>query len=174
MSTRVHVSKKLNAIIPKELINKKPEVSEFRTLNKWNATLFYISHKKCLLLVNSSTFFAVILENIKKSDFNNITKLFIQKFYEQVMYEGIVTDRNTISKFIGEIDLYPTDNDRVTIGIQTSLITNIEYRKEPHIPFENWDIRYLNSLLNELPYSQLGWTIPSDNMKVELNKIKAK
>jgi hypothetical protein len=50
MRTKIHTTRKLEKLIKKYISNDK--VSESGKLGKWNATVFYVSRKKCWLISN--------------------------------------------------------------------------------------------------------------------------
>jgi len=45
MSTKIYLSRKLESVVPKSLMNTGNEETD-HPLGKWTATLFYVSHKK--------------------------------------------------------------------------------------------------------------------------------
>jgi len=114
MMTSIYISKKLEKITFKYMGTSKFEFNKF--LGKWNATVFYIERKKCWLITNSETKFSIIIPDLKSSDIENFTEIFIENVYSQLIYEGILIDFNKLKKWIGRVEIFPTDNDRKTIG----------------------------------------------------------
>lgn len=57
-----------------------------------------------------------------------------------------------LQKLIGEIQLFPTKNDKRTLGVQNSLKVNTEDWKYQYGAFNNWPFRNLNRILNNVPF----------------------
>ncbi|MCF6214239.1 MAG: hypothetical protein L3J45_09475 [Flavobacteriaceae bacterium] len=90
MRTPIYTSRKLEKQV-KKLIKKKQKI-DCGILGKWNATLFYVSRKKCWLISNAKTQYNVILTDIKAEDLKSIDVIFKNAFYGQLTYDGIITN----------------------------------------------------------------------------------
>ena len=62
--TRIFTTRKLEKIT-KEFITENETINN-EYLGDWTSTLFYVSHKKCWLLINKMTKYLLILPNVKK------------------------------------------------------------------------------------------------------------
>lgn len=149
MRTPIYTSKKLEKLLKKVIITEFK--AECGILGKWNANVFYVDRKKCWLLSNSKTQYLVILTDIKISDLKAIDEIFKNAFYEQLVYDGIITDFKTISDKIGKLDFLPTDNDRKTIGFQNQRIQDIECWKNEYRSLEDMPIKDLTNRMNTSP-----------------------
>ena len=105
MKTPIYTSKKLEKTIKR--IIQKDEISETGILGKWNATIFYVDRKKCLLISNAKTQYCVILPDIKSSDLNSIDKKFKESVYEQLKNDEIYIESDKLNEIIGEINCHP-------------------------------------------------------------------
>ncbi|MDY0142429.1 MAG: hypothetical protein RBR97_11110 [Bacteroidales bacterium] len=170
--TDIYTSKKLETIIPVSLIKTESTIKR-NPFEKWNATVFFISRKKCLLVTNSITRYSLILSGLTKSDLENLSEIFINTFIDQLETEEILFNELELRVLIGKIALHKTDNDRTIIGNQNYILRYIDNWKDEFGSFENWDFRNINKRINRVPYKQLGWLFPKERMKILLEEIKA-
>lgn len=170
MSTKINISRKLESVVPKSVI-KKEHLDLLNPFGKWTATLFYVSHKKCILATNSTARYTIIIDRVKKSDFENLTGLFIKNLYNQLLTDGIEVKLNEIIKIVGEVKLFQTDNDRGLIGTQNYLLEYLEDWKYEFGHIDNWPFREINKRINEIPSKQLGWLFPHEKMKIIIDEI---
>lgn len=160
--TNIFVTKKLEKIIHKKIENN--DLIDENILGTWNANIFYIAKKKCLLFVNSDTFFSVVIPRFSMKDIDKIDELFIDNFYHQLLFEKInVDDKNLYSK-IGEVKFNSTNNNRKTIGVLNYHIESLNYLKYKYPVFNSSVIREMTERLNQTPFKQLGWKNPNEEM----------
>ncbi len=88
--TRIYTTRKLEKVIKGFISKNKKNENEY--LGDWTATIFYVNHKKCWLIINKLTRYLLILPNVKKTDLKNISSIFKETFYSQLIYDGIVTE----------------------------------------------------------------------------------
>ncbi|PQJ72718.1 DUF6933 domain-containing protein [Polaribacter butkevichii] len=160
--THIFTTKKLEKIIHKK-INKDDSFVENK-LGNWNANVFFIAKKKCILFVNSKTFFSVVIPRFSVKDINNLDQLFIDNLHEQLLYENIEIDYKVMLSEIGEIKFNPTNNNRKTIGILTYNIEKMNYFKYDYPVFNNLVIREMTEKLNNTPFKQLDWKNSGEKM----------
>jgi len=149
MKTKIHTTKKLEKLI-KKLIVTDPD-SDCGILGKWNATVFYVDRKKCWLVTNGLTKYNIILTDIKASNLRNIEDIFKDALYGQLIYDGIMTDFESLNSMIGGIDFLPTDNDRSTTGFQNQRLYELEYWKHKFRSLEDMPIKDLTNTMNTSP-----------------------
>jgi Domain of unknown function (DUF6933) len=167
MNTPIHISKKLEKLISK-YIGKRTSESNFY-LGKWNANIFYVDRKKCWLFTNSETKFSIIIPNLKSADIKNITEIFTENLYSQLIYESILIDFKQLKDWIGNVEILPTDNDRKTIGTQNYIFENFKYWKYEFGTFENMPFRELTMRMNSSPTESFNWKSPHEKMTEKLN-----
>lgn len=156
MITKINLSQKLEKSVPKEyFICNETEI--INPLEKWNATIFYVSRKKCLLIINSITKYFLILENFKTSDLKNFNNIFIDTFHNQLKYDGINFDKEKLKNIIEKTQFYSTDGDRPIIGLLNITIQDIDAWKFQYDKFEDWDFRDINNKLNKIPICDIGY-----------------
>ncbi|WP_405291412.1 DUF6933 domain-containing protein [Algibacter sp. Ld11] len=149
MQTPIHTSIKLEKFI-KKLIQTKP-TEKLGLLGKWNATVFHVNRKKCWLVANAKTQYSVILTDIKAKDLSNISEIFKNAFYTQLIYDGIIIDFENVNMLIGEISFFRTDNDRKTTGFQNDRLSHLEYWKDEFNTLEAMPIKDLTNRINNIP-----------------------
>jgi len=161
--TEIFTSKKLKKIIHKKIENSDLLVEG--KLGNWNANVFYVAKKKCLLFVNAETFYSVIIPKFSMKDIDRIDELFIDCFYNQLLFEKVNTEFETIVNIIGKVNFQRTNNDRKIIGILNYNIEKLNYFKYKYPIFNSAVIREMTEKLNKTPFEQLGWKYPYERIK---------
>jgi len=170
MSTKIYLSRKLESIVSKSLVNTGEEEAD-NPLGKWTATLFYVSHKKCLLITNSLTRYTILVDRVTAADFTNITDRFAMTLYDQLVFDGIKTDWPTIHQLVGRVELFSTDNDRKLIGTQNNILYILDYWKHEFGDIDHLPFRELNGRINGIPQKELGWQFPREKMRIVLDEL---
>jgi hypothetical protein len=160
--TIIYTTRKLEKVT-KELISESV-INSNEYLGEWTATLFYVNHKKCWLLINKLTRYFLILADIKKSDLRNISTIFKETFYAQLTYDGIIIAYDLIEKIIGEIKICETNNDRSTNGSLNNCLLYFEDWKLEYGNFDTMPFRDLTNRLNTQPNKILNWLSPKEKM----------
>ncbi|MCT4697555.1 DUF6933 domain-containing protein [Tenacibaculum haliotis] len=170
--TRIFTTRKLEKIT-KEFISENEEFNN-EYLGDWTSTLFYVSHKKCWLLINKMTKYLLILPNIKKTDLKNISSIFKENLFAQLTFDGIETRYELVEKIIGEIKLQETNNDRSTNGSLNNCLLFLKDWKYEFGDYENMNFRDLNGRLNSSPNKMLNWKYPKEKMNEMINNYEKK
>ncbi len=147
--SKIFITKKLEKIV-REFVCEDVDSDSDSVLGDWSSTLFFVSNKKCWLLLNKATKYALILPDVKKGDLKNISTIFKKEFYEQLKYAGIKVRYELINKIIGDIRLCPTDNDKSAMGSINNNMRAIKIWKSQYKTFDNMPFRELNRRLNFL------------------------
>ncbi len=168
MMTDIFTTKRLEKIIHKKIENN--DILAENTLGNWNATVFYVAKKKCLLFVNVETFFSVIIPRFSMKDIDKIDELFINCFYNQLLFENINIEFKTISSKIGKVRFHSTNNNRKVTGIINYNIEKLNHFKYEYPIFNSLVIREMTKKLNLTPFKQLGWKIPNESLICLLDK----
>lgn len=164
MITNIYLSRKLEKLVPKEFIQMS-DFAEENQLGTWSANVFYVDRKKCWIMTNSLSFYTLILQDISSKEIKNITNIFIETFQQQLQIDGVKISSSELQNKIGKLNLFSTNNDKRTLGVQNSLKVYIEDWKYEYGSFENWPFRELNRRINGIPYKQNGWMHPNEKMK---------
>ena len=169
MTTSIFTTKKLEKIIQKKIQTETFENSSLS--GKWNASVLYVAKKKCLIFVNSKTFYAVIIPRFSTLELKNINELFLKNFEDQLSYDKIESTSIDMNQFIGNLCFYKTDNDRKITGVINYYISKLDDMKYDYALFNASVIREMTGKLNLTPFKQLGWKIPKEKM-IEMMKTK--
>jgi len=167
MITSVFTTKKLEKIIQKKIDN--PTNENTSPFGKWNASVLYIARKKCLIFVNSKTFYSVIIPRFSTSELKNINELFLDNFESQLNFEKINVESKDLKKHIGEISFHKTDNDKKMTGIINYNISKLDYMKYDYELFNSSVIREMTGKLNRTPFKQINWKFPKEMMIQMIN-----
>ena len=167
--TSIFTTRKLEKSV-KGFISKQSLVEEDSSGN-WVANLFHVSHKKCWILIHQQTKYILVFPNVRKSDVENISTIFKEAFYGQLIYDGIFVDYDFVEKIIGDVNLKQTNNDRSSLGILNYCLSSFDAWKEQFQTFENMPFRELNSRLNGIPYTFLNLKYPKEEMSVFLQEL---
>ncbi|TXD81122.1 hypothetical protein ESY86_19075 [Subsaximicrobium wynnwilliamsii] len=160
--TKIYTTRKLEKVTKESIAEDNDKDTEY--LGAWTATLFYVSHKKCWLIINKLTKYLLILPDVKKSDLKNIETIFKETLYSQLIYDGIITEFELIEKIIGGIALCETNNDRSVSGSLNNCLPYLEDWNYEFRDFENMPFRDLNNRLNSSPNKMLNWQYPKERM----------
>ena len=171
--TKIYTTKKLEKLV-KKLITTDSK-TDSGILEKWNATVFYVSRKKCLLISNGITKYNVLLTDIKSADLSKIEKIFKEALFGQLVYDGIIIDFEQLNAIIGTLDFLPTDNDRSITGFQNHRLEQMEWWKYDLGSLENMPIKDLANRMNTIPIHIGKSKNMSDftNSVVEIKKVLA-
>lgn len=168
--TEIFTTKKLEKIIQKRI--EKGEVGEDNYFGNWNANVFYIAKKKCLLFVHAQTFYSVIIPKFSVKDLDKIDHFFVICLYNQLLIEKIEVDFEVLVKAIGNIRFHPTNNNRQITGILNYNIEKMGYFKYDYPVFNVEVILEMTEKLNKTPFKQLEWSNPHEKMKIFIsNKL---
>lgn len=149
MHTKIHTSRKLEKFLSK-LITTDTDFDE-GIIGKWNATVFYVERKKCLLFTNSFSKYNVVLPGVKAADLSSLEEQFKSTFINQLIYDGIIVDFDRVNDEVGKLNFLATDNDRVTTGFQNRRVYELEIWKEEFGSLENMPMTELASRMNRIP-----------------------
>ena len=162
METQIFTTRKLEKLVHKYLSAENSNENNY--LGKWSANIFYVDHKKCWILINKLTKYILVLSDIKQSDLNDITRIFTETFYSQLIYDGIIVEYDFIEKIVGKVELHKTDNDRSANGSLNNCLLYFDDWKYQYVNFENMPFRDLNGRLNSSPNKMLNWIYPKEAM----------
>lgn len=147
--TKVYTTRKLEKLVKKVITTETH--AGIGILGKWNATVFYVERRKCLLFTNGLTKYNVILPDVKSSDLKQLGAMFRSRFVNQLIYDGIIIDFQKVEEEIGELDFLPTDNDHSTKAFQNQRVYELEIWKEEFRTLEQMPMTELAHRMNWTP-----------------------
>jgi hypothetical protein len=124
--TTVFCSKKLEKFLG--IIESEPLPDYTNRLGNWNGHLFAFNRKKNLIFMNDRTAYCFVLLNIKKSDVKAFANLFRESLVNQLFNDLRISERQEIEvrKWVSEIQLARTNNNRKILGTMNDFIQNIK------------------------------------------------
>ena len=153
----IYCTKKLEKILGKKLIEEEGEPSP---LGNWNPNVFYVSGKKCLLMMNDKSYYSIVLINIQKKDFLNFHNLFIERFLQQLDNDNIEFPYAATPKIMNNLapHFLKTNNNRKVLGTMKEALQMAEYiiNNAFHGNVNFIDLDVLNTKLNNTLIGALG------------------
>lgn len=124
----IYCSTKLTSLIGPQNLVVDVQQNESGRLNAWNAQMFFIQSRKCILVANKATLYSFVRLNVLKKDFKDLTSFFIDSLTTQLEADGLHKefefndwlDRNN------RVDFCRTDNDKRVIGSINDLIYQLK------------------------------------------------
>lgn len=172
---KVYCTKKLHDFIG-NVDHNIPGNEIERSLSDWNAHLFFVDKRKCIVFVNNLTTYSIFLTGIVKKDLKNFEYLFFHRLEEQIKHDKLFNKLEYAESFfqVQKLTLFKTNNDRKTMGRINDFTYNFKgncFYRYNHI--NDINLVYENGLINTTPTGKPGeikktWSSPIENM----NEIK--
>ena len=175
----IYCTKKFETVVGKSRIVKS---DKFSPLGNWNANVFMVSKKNCVIVMNDVSYYSVILIDFKKSDLLNFHEVFAERFFKQLKNDEISFPSEFTDKIKKELQpvFLTTNNNRKVLGaIQDATLDMNRYITEDYSDNIDFiDVDELNSNVNEKILSVLGkkkrgYGYPNDATQDLLNKFCA-
>lgn len=129
--------------------NRQPSIS----MDNWNAHLFYLEGKKCLVLVHKETFYSFVIFDVIKKQLLNIHQLFTQYFIEQLSNDKLLdkASEELIKQQFKKVELSTTDGDKSTIGFINDCVSRLTWEFDNQKPSISRARKYVESHYNNNP-----------------------
>ena len=157
---RVYCTKKLGEYIGVVDNNLPADNSELKPTD-WNAHIFTLDRKKCLIFVHSLTHYTIFIDQIKKGDLKVINDIFREKLKLQMDNDNLTINPKLSEKLCidKEIKFYKTNNNRRILGRINDFVSNFDM-----------NVAYENGIINTTPIEMTienikFWTTPINEMK---------
>ena len=173
----IYCTQKFETVVGKSRIVKSDKSSP---LGNWNANVFMVNRKNCVILMNDVSYYSVILIDFKKIDLMNFHEVFAERFLKQLENDEISFPSKFTDKITKELQpvFLTTNNNRKVLGaIQDATLDMKRYITEDYSDNIDYiDVDELNSNINEKILSVLGkkkrgYGYPNDAMQELLNKF---
>ena len=170
MSTSIFTTKKLEKTISKNITKELPINNNY--LGDWNVNVFNVHRKKCWLLMNFKTKYVLVINGIKQSDIKNISTIFKENFYNQLIYDGIIVDYSLIEKIIGQVNLHSTNNNQSATGSMNDYLRHYKDWVSRCDSYDDVNFKDITSRLNTmLPNLILNFDYPKTPMSELINSF---
>lgn len=163
----IYCSTKLSTLLGLPKTPKQPPTAAADP-HSWNAQLFYLNKRKCLLFTHKQTLYSFLALDIVKKDLGDFDKFFRQGLTDQLLADQLITEKAKImlEQDYGSIILNPTDNDKKVIGSMNDCIFRVRY----YMGRDNEDGRsksptYIGHQFNKTPMGAIDYAHPVDMMK---------
>lgn len=173
----IYCTQKFETVVGKKRIVKSDKSSP---LGNWNANVFMVSKKNCVILMNDVSYYSVLLIDFKKIDLINFHEVFAERFLKQLENDEISFPSEFTDKITKELQpvFLTTNNNRKVLGaIQDATLDMKRYITEDYSDNIDYiDVDELNSNINEKIISVLGkkkrgYGYPNDAIQELLNKF---
>jgi hypothetical protein len=140
--------------------------------HSWNAQLFYLNKRKCLLFMHKQTLYAFLVLNIVKKDLGDFPKFFRQHFTDQLFADQLSNSQTTtfLDTAYEFITFFPTDNDKRIIGSINDCIFRIRIYDSRREGTQSLSPTYVGYQLNKTPMGAIDYADPYEKMKKFLEK----
>lgn len=157
----IYCSKKLETFLGQKSPQNKP--ADNSTFGDWNAHLFAIGRKKCLIFMNNRTCYSVVMTNVLKKDLKDLGQVFKERLIRQLDNDIKLTEGQEIKvrNTLGDIAFSKSNNDKKIIGTINHHIDNLKYNNYGG-GIETWDDIHVTGILNDY---LVGTKIPANGQK---------
>jgi hypothetical protein len=165
--TTIYCSAKLSTLLG---LPKKPRDNSCAAVDPhvWNAMLFYLNKRKCLLFTHKARLYSFLALDVVKKDLVDFPKFFRQHFTDQLLADQLISEKAKLmlEQDYGSIILKPTDGDRKVIGSMNDCIFRVRY----YMGRDDEDGRsksptYIAHQFNKTPMGAIDYAHPVDLMK---------
>lgn len=147
--------------------------SVIKNTESWNAHLFSIGGRKCILFTEKETCYCVLLIDVLKRDLKDINSMFYDAFINQLNADEIElpTNLSYVDKVNCELTLYSTDNDRSTIAVMNSLILDLKSYCDTKFDKIEAARYFRQNIINGIPIGSRKYANAKKMMQTKMNRI---
>lgn len=173
----IFCTKKLEKLVGKNLIASESVSDEL--LGNWNANLFPLNGRKCLIIMNDVSYYSLIFLDILKKDLLNFHELFYQRLIEQLDYDQVNFSIDCSPKLITacEANFLRTNNNRKALGTMNEFVYQLNYHFHTdyngsfgHTNLPELNNRLTNNFVGALKPKQFEYGNPIEEMQKLLEK----
>jgi len=164
----IYVSTKLATLIGKARLLPRDKVQVSDSVTDWNAQLFSLDRRKCIMITNKVTLYSLVRLDILKKDLNELPKFFINSLFDQLKADGLYNDKeeNFWLDNFSNIEFSATDNDKKVIGSMNDMIYQLKvailYKTSG---LENPSNIKAGQYVNDIPMGLIQYRNPLDKMR---------
>lgn len=145
----IFCTKKLERLVGKAYIQPEPKND---ILGSWNANIFPVQGRKCLILMNDQTYYSLLFLDILKKDLLKFHLIFVERLIEQLSFDRVDFPVDCTPLIMDDLTprFLSTNNNRKVLGTMNEFIYEAEY----HINYsydgklEHVNLPQLNHVLN--------------------------
>jgi len=124
----IFFSTKLSTLIGNARLSPVDKSQKGDPINDWNAQLFTVDRRKCVIVTNKDTLYSFVRLNVLKKDFNDLNTFFISSLFKQFKADGLYNrkEENYWLDNFSKLIFSRTDNDKKVIGSMNDLIFQLK------------------------------------------------
>ena len=103
--SRIYCTKKFQSFVG-QVDEKLPSDFNEISINDWNAHLFFLDKRKCLVFVNNLTFYTIFLTDLLKNDLKNIDLIFKERLQKQLVNDKIIENSELVESIFPELKIF--------------------------------------------------------------------
>ncbi len=144
----IYCSKKLETFLGQTSPLNQP--TDNSTFGDWNAHLFIMDRKKCLIFMNNRTCYSVVMTNIQKKNLKDIGQVFKERLIRQLDNDIKLSEVQEIRlrTDLRDIVFTKSNNDKKIIGTINHHVENLKYYNYGG-GVEDWEDMYVTGILND-------------------------
>lgn len=146
----IHCSNKLQALLGHKSV--KSAAVPLIPIGNWNAHVFLLNRQKHLIFINAESYYAVIVEQVKKDSLKNIGAIFADRLIEQLIADKVMdaSDGLILLHRLHPIVTVSTNNNRKAIGTMNDFISMYMDNVQGTY-WQGLSLVERNSILNDMP-----------------------
>ena len=137
----------------------------------WHGNLFLIERRKCVLITNDLTRYAIFIPSLKQHDFESFHMVFGQHLFKNMLHENFSQQQIEAILFQVENIQYAKSNNRSVLGTMIEQRHIIEYSVAVEGGLTGLDIYKLNHDLNRIASNAIYYKYPIDMFKKKIEEI---
>jgi hypothetical protein len=161
----IYCSTKLSTLMG---LPKKPKdhLTTAADPHSWNAQLFYLNKRKCLLLMHKASLYSFLALDIVKKDLYDFPSFFRQGLTDQLLADQLISPKTKaiLDSAYDSITLLPTDNDKKVLGSMNNHILTIRYYDARGGDALTLRATYIGHQLNRTPMKPIGYAYSVEKM----------
>jgi hypothetical protein len=155
-------------------LKKKPTEEEKSMENSfwsWHGNVFHIERRKCVLVTNDITRYAIFIPSLKRQYFESFHFVLGQNLFKNLLHEKISQRQIEAVLFESKNIKYGKTNNRSVLGTMNEQKNQLEYIVGAQGGLERTDVYELNHELNQIILSAIDYNHPLELFKEKLKEI---
>jgi len=146
--------------------------SHEKSPNDWNAHLFPIYGRKCIIATNKGTLYSFVRLDIFKKDLQDLAAFFVNSLFKQLKADGLFQSKifyEWLDSF-SDLQFRRTDNDKAVIGSMNDIIYQLKVAIEFRVPsLTNLTDLSAGTYVNKLIHGSLHYKTPLERIATKKN-----
>jgi hypothetical protein len=142
-------------------------------LQYWNAQLFSVDKRKCIIMTNKTTLYSLLALDVVKKDIVPFEVFFWKALVANLKNTGLHTPaiEASLRKTCLPIHVSTTNNDKKVIGTMNDHIYTVKYFAWDTNHISDLEVAKMEERLNDTPCGANGYEYPVKRMKAVLGNL---